>query len=123
MLHIRPNILWVLSKNISFSITVFLLGYLSFKVQFFIMFLIGFIAGFLSSIYGLLGFASLLPHGIPEIIAFCLFAEEGYRYLKLDMKLRFRRIVIASILLIIAAFLESYVTPLWLEYLMKTLGL
>jgi len=77
--------------------------------------IIGLVNGLITSIFGVIGFMLLIPHSIPEIIAICLFAEEGYRYLKLNTKLRLKRVIIALVLLTIAAYLESYVTPLWLN--------
>ena len=96
-------------RNLGFIIALFTIGILSDKVQYLLLTIIGLVNGLITSIFGIIGFLLLIPHGIPEIIAICLFADEGYRYLKLNMKLRLKRVIVALVLLTIAAYLESFV--------------
>lgn len=113
--HVYLNPFWILSKNLGFSVTIFLLGYVSRIAQYLTLFLIGLASGLLASPYGSLGLVALLPHGVPEIVAISLFADEGYRYFKLNTRPRLVKIVIALTLLIVAALIESYITPTLLE--------
>ncbi len=124
------TVLMIFFNNAAKSLLAILLG-VTIIMPVFMLYMNGYIIGSIFKIlpisYALLG---LLPHGVIELPAFIastalginigltllakLFLRRGYS-LKEDYKFALRKFKIIAILLLIAAFIETYITPLFVS--------
>ncbi len=96
----------ILAKNLGFCIVIYLLAYFSRRLQYLVLFMTGFINGLIVSFLGIQGYLLAIPHGIPEILSTAIFANEGKVFFE-EGNFRKKRVVLALVLLILAAYIES----------------
>ncbi len=101
----------ILAKNVGFCTVIYLLAYFSRRLQYLTLFMTGFINGLVISFLGIQGYLVAVPHGIPEILSTAIFAEEGRVFFEEGL-FRTRRVALALVLLILAAYIESNMSSL-----------
>lgn len=129
--------LWVVFKNNSIVFILLLLGFASFGIiNFFTIFINGFIVGiviknFISHFGVTKCLAAFLPHGVIEILVYIEVSSQSFQLAQafindinnnfenptLTSKINVKYIIILYILLVVAALIEVYVTPVILNSL------
>ena len=104
----------VLIKNSQFSMAIYLLGF-NRVVQYLVMFIAGLVSGFLiASLAPWCAALGLAPHGVLELLGYSVAGVGGYEYFglrKVSLRASLIRYLLPSLaLLVVAAFIESFVT-------------